>query len=80
MKKHPLHIAGKQIKVTRVSTQSEPNGFNYYVSDEQLAAFAKLTMLERLQWVEDARMFTLLAQTPETKARHEALRKGNAKK
>ena len=80
MKKHPLHIAGKQIKITRVITPSEPNGFSYHVSDEQLAAFSKLTMLERLQWVEEARMFTLLAQTPETKARHEALRKGNTKK
>ena len=79
MKKDPLQIAGKQIKITRVSTPSEPNGFSYYVSDEQLAAFAKLTMLERLQWVEQARMFTLMAQTPETKARHEALRKGNIK-
>ena len=57
--------------------KSEPNGFSYYVSDEQLAAFAKLTMLERLQWVDDARMFTLMAQTPETKARHESLRRGN---
>jgi hypothetical protein len=27
--------------------------------------------------VEQARMFTLMAQTPETKARHEALRKPN---
>ena len=79
MKKHPLHFAGNQIKITPVSTLSEPNGYSYYVSDEQLAAFAKLTMLERLQWVEDARMFTLMAQTPETKARHEALRKGNIK-
>jgi hypothetical protein len=51
------------------------NGFNYFVNDEQLAAFAKMSDLERLQWVEDARLFTLMAQTPETKARHEALRK-----
>lgn len=51
------------------------NGFNYFVSEEQLAAFAKMSDLERLQWVEDARLFTLMAQTPETKARHEALRK-----
>ena len=62
------------IKITH-----EPNGFSYYVSDEQLAAFAKLSMLERLQWVDDARLFTLMAQTPESKARHEALRKGNIK-
>jgi hypothetical protein len=51
------------------------NGFSYFVSDKQLAAFAKMSDLERLQWVEDARLFTLMAQTPETKARHDALRK-----
>jgi hypothetical protein len=66
--------------MTKASKNTEPNGFSYYVSDEQLAAFGKLTMLERLQWVEEARMFTLMAQTPETKARHEALRKGNVEK
>jgi hypothetical protein len=51
------------------------NGFSYFVSEEQLTAFAKMSDLERLQWVEDARLFTLMTQTPETKARHEALRK-----
>lgn len=61
---------------TNNQVTAEPNGFSYYVSDEQLAAFAKLSMLERLQWVDDARLFTLMAQTPETKARHEALRRG----
>ena len=65
--------------MSEISKESEPNGFSYYVSDEQLATFAKLTMLERLQWVDDARLFTLMAQTPENKARHEALRKGNIK-
>ena len=64
--------------MSEISKKTEPNGFSYYVSDEQLAAFAKLSMLERLQWVDDARL-TLMAQTPETKARHEALRKGNIK-
>lgn len=54
--------------------EPELNGFSYFVSDEQLASFAKMSDLERLQWVEDARLFTLMAQTPETKARHEALR------
>ena len=65
--------------MSEISKKTAPNGYSYYVSDEQLAAFAKLTMLERLQWVEEARMFTLTGQTPETKARHEALRKGNIK-
>ena len=66
--------------MSEINKESEPNGYCYYVSDEQLAAFAKLTMLERLQWVDDARMFTLMAQTPETKARHESLRRGNNQK
>ncbi|MDP3537161.1 MAG: hypothetical protein Q8S26_00495 [Azonexus sp.] len=51
-------------------------GFRYFVSDEQLAAFGRLTLLQRLEWVEAAREFTWLAQTPETHARHERLRQG----
>lgn len=51
-------------------------GFSYYVSDEQLAAFARLTDMQRLEWVEAARQFTLLAQTPETRERHGRLRRG----
>ncbi len=54
----------------------QQGGFRYYVSDEQLAAFAKLSALERLTWVEAAREFTWLAQTPETRTRHERLRQG----
>ena len=55
-----------------------PGGFGYYVSDEQLASFAQLTPLQRLEWVEAARQFTLLGQTPETRQRHERLRRGEA--
>lgn len=51
-------------------------GFDYYVSDEQLQAFARMTDLERLQWADDARLFTLMAQTPETAERHARLRRG----
>ena len=58
---------------------SDESGFSYYVTEEPLAAFGKLTLLERLQWVDDARMFTLMAQTPETKARHESLRNSKSK-
>ena len=61
----------------KTNHQPELNGFSYFVTDEQLSAYAKLSLLERLQWVDDARLFTLMTQTPETKARHEALRKGN---
>ncbi len=63
-----------------MSEINKPNGFSYFVTAEQLSAFARLTMLERLQWVDEARIFTLMAQTPETKARHESLRKGNNQK
>lgn len=52
------------------------SGFDYWVSDEQLAAFAKLSTLERLQWVEQARLFTLTMRTAETAKRQEALRNG----
>lgn len=51
-------------------------GFWYWVSDEQLAAFARLTDYERLQWVDEMRLFTLMARTPETAERQERLRRG----
>jgi hypothetical protein len=44
--------------MTKIKPTSEPNGFSYHVSDEQLAVFAKLSDLERLQWVDDAKFFT----------------------
>ncbi|MBK9521495.1 MAG: hypothetical protein IPO13_07735 [Rhodocyclaceae bacterium] len=55
---------------------AQGGGFSYYVSDEQLIEFAKLTLSERLSWVEAAREFTWLAQTPQTRERHERLRRG----
>ena len=58
------------------SRQPIDGGFSYYVSDEQLAEFAKLSLLERLNWVEAAREFTWLAQTSQTRERHERLRRG----
>lgn len=51
-------------------------GFGYYVSDEQLEAYAKLTPLQRLQWLDEARRFELLALTPEARERQERLRRG----
>lgn len=50
------------------------NGFSYFVSDEQLTQYAAMNSLERLQWVEDARLFALLSQTPESKALHDEFR------
>ena len=51
-------------------------GFSYWVSDEQLEAFGKMTLLQRLERVERARLFMLLARTPETAERQERLRRG----
>ncbi len=51
-------------------------GFYYYVTDEQLDAFGSLTLLQRLQWVEEARLFTLMGQTPQTAVWHAQLREG----
>jgi hypothetical protein len=53
-------------------------GFRYFVSDEQLHAFAQLTPLQRLEWAEAAREFSLLGQTPETRERQERLRRGES--
>jgi hypothetical protein len=50
------------------------NGFSYYVSNEQLAKYAVMNGLERLQWVEDARLFSLMAQTSESRALQDGLR------
>jgi hypothetical protein len=61
-----------------VTNKPLPGGFGYYISDEQLGAFAQLTPLQRLEWVEAARQFTLLGQTPETRQRQERLRRGEA--
>ena len=46
------------------------------VSDEQLAQYAVLTPLQRLQWLDEARRFVLLALTPESRERQERLRRG----
>lgn len=58
-------------------SQSRPaGGFGYWVSDEDLEAYGKLTPLQRLQWLNDARGFLLLALTPEARERQERLRRG----
>lgn len=61
-----------------MANQEHPakGGYRYCVSDEQLAAFAKLTPMQRLEWVEAAREFTWLGQTAETREKHERLRRG----
>jgi hypothetical protein len=61
------------------NNDSQLNGFSYFVSDEQLALFANLTDFERLNWLDNARLFTLMAQTPQTKIRHERLRNNKSR-
>lgn len=56
--------------------KADQGGVRYYVSDEQLAAFSRLTPLQRLEWVEAAREFTYLGQTQDTRERQERLRRG----
>lgn len=58
-------------------SDSRPRGgFGYWVSDEQLDAYAELTPLQRLQWLDEARRFLDLALTPEARDRQERLRRG----
>lgn len=60
----------------RSDPASPPAGFRYYISDEQLAVFAGLSTMQRLEWVEAAREFSWLAQTAETRLRQQRLREG----
>ena len=58
--------------------EEQDGGYSYFVSDEQLRAFAKLTLFQRLKWLDEARRFTLMAETPEAAKRREKLRRGEA--
>ncbi len=51
-------------------------GFGYWVSDDQLQAYALLTPLQRLQWLDEARRFIMLALPLESRERQERLRRG----
>lgn len=62
--------------MTDKANASQMGGFHYHVSDDQLAAFARLSLLQRLEWVEAAREFAYLGQTQETRERHQRLRDG----
>ncbi|MBZ0092226.1 MAG: hypothetical protein ACYC2R_04870 [Burkholderiales bacterium] len=54
----------------------EKGGFYYWVSEEQMEAFGRLSDLERLKWLEEAWLFTVAARTPETARRQDRLRQG----
>ena len=59
-----------------IGPKTSAGGYSYYVSDEQLEAYAKLSLYERLKWLDEIRLFTLMARTPETAERQERLRRG----
>lgn len=47
----------------------------YHVSDERLRAFARLTVAQRLQWVEQCSQFVRLAQAAKAEAAPEPRRR-----
>ncbi len=51
-----------------MSDEDDEKGFSYYVSDEQLFAFARCSIGKRLEWLEEMREFTIAASTPEVRA------------
>lgn len=51
---------------------------SYYVSDERLRAFGQLSVLQRLQWVEQCSQFVRLAQAAKQAQEQEALRSAPA--
>jgi hypothetical protein len=53
-------------------------GFDYEVSDEQLAAYAALPIHVRVAWVEETARLVYALATPEVRARWAALRRGEA--
>ncbi|MCL2776975.1 MAG: hypothetical protein FWD73_03150 [Polyangiaceae bacterium] len=55
---------------------SRPGGFEYWVSDEQLATFAAATPAARLAWLEQMREFTYRVATDQTRERWRKLRRG----
>ncbi len=55
---------------------STSTGFTYWVSDEQIAAYASLPIGRRLLWLEEAARLTYSLATPEVRARWARLRAG----
>ena len=59
-------------------SQAAPVGCAYYVSEEQLAQYAELTILERLTWLDQARQLILLTETEQSATRRARLRNEKA--
>jgi hypothetical protein len=53
--------------------RAAPVGYTYYVSDEQLADYGRLSLLERLTWLDQARQVILVARTEQSASRRARL-------
>lgn len=58
------------------SSPSKRGGFRYYVSDEQLRAFRRLTPEQRLRWLDEMREFSVATAPAAAKAWWQRLRAG----
>lgn len=56
--------------------ENENKGFSYTVSDEQIAAYSKWTIAEKLRWLEETNKLIYSLQTPEERKRMLQLRNG----
>jgi len=54
----------------------QPGGYEYDVTDEQIRRWETVPVAERLRWLEEANEFLYLAQDAETRARWQAVRRG----
>lgn len=54
--------------------QAAPAGYAYFVNDEQLADYGKLSLLERLTRLDQARQFVLRAEADQIVRRRARLR------
>ncbi len=55
---------------------AERGGYEYDVTDEQIRRWETVPVVERLRWLEEANEFLYLAQDAETRARWQAVRRG----
>lgn len=51
-------------------------GYSYHVTDEQIRRWRALPAEVKLQWLEDANHFLVLALTPKTRAIQDRFRRG----
>jgi hypothetical protein len=54
----------------------QPGGYEYFVTDEQIRRWETVPVMERLRWLEEANEFLYQAQDAETRARWQAIRRG----